>query len=772
MAKKIKNTFKKLRKYRGVILITLILISGAIAYSIWAGSSTTISIDTANGLPLTSYSCPDNPLYGSVTLSGSGSGEAPPGKIDQYSVSVDWGDGTIEEGLGTFISTSEPPEKQGPFTFTFITSSHTYSTNGLKTIKALVYHQESSGQDNPATAEISIELCVVPQYGTLNVIKHVVNDGGGTLSASNFTIHVTGATATPNIFSGSEAGTVVTVTADSQYSVNEDLISGYSAGYSTDCSGTISNNGTKTCTVTNTYIPQCTQNSDCDDGQYCNGVETCVDGSCAQGQAVGCSGNDISGIATCANNPDSNPFTWDFRDLFTSQCDENSDSCTSGNSTVISTCDVTQCTAECDDQHPCTDTICSDQNDCVGNDYLSYDDVANTCESGCACTDNPCGQPTISYNDPACTDCQSDSDCDSLDRDYCDGSLPKHDEGRCVNFSCQPEATSGQDCNDGLACNGVETCSAGQCVQAAPVDCVTNNILGISTCANNPDDNPLTWDFRDLFTSACQEPTGTCSTGNSTITHSCDMQCGAECASDNDCPATDCDNLDDCQGNDYYDYTDVSNSCISGCACKHNQCGVPTIYPNDTRCQAECQPTTEICGNQIDEDCNGSDLACAVNGGWSVWGECSATCGGGTQSRTCTNPPPSGGGDSCVGDLTQACNSQSCGGGSVATSTGGGGGSGGHLVRCGDGIREWEEQCDDGNVVDGDGCSSICRTEQVAGATIEIAPQEQGEVLGESTTLPETGKNPLPIMLLALIIGAGAITEIKKLSINPAPILK
>ena len=55
-----------------------------------------------------------------------------------------------------------------------------------------------------------------------------------------------------------------------------------------------------------------------------------------------------------------------------------------------------------------------------------------------------------------------------------------------------------------------------------------------------------------------------------------------------------------------------------------------------------------------------------VNGGWSAWGggTCSVSCGGGsqTQTRTCTNPAPSGGGASCVGSSTQtiSCNTQAC----------------------------------------------------------------------------------------------------------------
>ena len=34
----------------------------------------------------------------------------------------------------------------------------------------------------------------------------------------------------------------------------------------------------------------------------------------------------------------------------------------------------------------------------------------------------------------------------------------------------------------------------------------------------------------------------------------------------------------------------------------------------------------------------------------------------------------------------------------------------GSLDICGDGIRSAKEQCDDGNTVDGDGCSSDCKT--------------------------------------------------------------
>ena len=65
------------------------------------------------------------------------------------------------------------------------------------------------------------------------------------------------------------------------------------------------------------------------------------------------------------------------------------------------------------------------------------------------------------------------------------------------------------------------------------------------------------------------------------------------------------------------------------------------------------------------QSCN--TQCCPVNGGWSAWSSwsaCSVTCGGGTQTRTrtCTNPAPSCGGANCPGSSSesQACNMQPC----------------------------------------------------------------------------------------------------------------
>jgi len=58
-----------------------------------------------------------------------------------------------------------------------------------------------------------------------------------------------------------------------------------------------------------------------------------------------------------------------------------------------------------------------------------------------------------------------------------------------------------------------------------------------------------------------------------------------------------------------------------------------------------------------------------VDGGWSNWGACNATCGGGWQTRVCNNPVPSEEGANCTGPETGPCNTGTCS--SASSSTGG-----------------------------------------------------------------------------------------------------
>ncbi len=88
----------------------------------------------------------------------------------------------------------------------------------------------------------------------LIVIKHVINDNGGTAEADDFTLDAGGINDSPDNFAGAEApGVNVTLNAGA-YSATESGPVGYAASYSADCSGTIALGVTKTCTVTNDDI--------------------------------------------------------------------------------------------------------------------------------------------------------------------------------------------------------------------------------------------------------------------------------------------------------------------------------------------------------------------------------------------------------------------------------------------------------------------------------------------------------------------------------------
>jgi len=141
---------------------------------------------------------------------------------------------------------------------------------------------------------------------------------------------------------------------------------------------------------------------------------------------------------------------------------------------------------------------------------------------------------------------------------------------------------NGTACDDGLWCTVNDVCTNGQCGGASR-DCSSNNICGIATCFFNPDNINFTYDFRNPFTSVCDEEHDTCTTGNGTITHTCNKQiCGAECESDDDCPALNCSETfeDFCNGTKLVEFDDdkildnttVSNlsarSCnLSACEC-------------------------------------------------------------------------------------------------------------------------------------------------------------------------------------------------------------
>jgi YVTN family beta-propeller protein len=89
---------------------------------------------------------------------------------------------------------------------------------------------------------------------SLDVVKNVINNNVGTKNPSDFAIAVSGNSPSPNSFSGSSSGTAVTLKAGS-YKVTESVVSGYTASYSSGCSGIAKGGVPIKCTITNVFQP-------------------------------------------------------------------------------------------------------------------------------------------------------------------------------------------------------------------------------------------------------------------------------------------------------------------------------------------------------------------------------------------------------------------------------------------------------------------------------------------------------------------------------------
>uniref|UniRef100_A0A8C5X6K5 Hemicentin-1 n=1 Tax=Malurus cyaneus samueli TaxID=2593467 RepID=A0A8C5X6K5_9PASS len=102
-----------------------------------------------------------------------------------------------------------------------------------------------------------------------------------------------------------------------------------------------------------------------------------------------------------------------------------------------------------------------------------------------------------------------------------------------------------------------------------------------------------------------------------------------------------------------------SRTCNGGQARRHRSCDNPRPASGGRAC-AGADVQLQRCSTEL----------CPVDGNWGQWqswSQCSASCGGGEQTRVrlCSSPAPLNGGRPCPGDSSQIsrCNSQACPGG-------------------------------------------------------------------------------------------------------------
>lgn len=206
----------------------------------------------------------------------------------------------------------------------------------------------------------------------------------------------------------------------------------------------------------------CTSDAMCDDGNACNGVETC-DGACVPGEALAVD--------------DQNACTTDACNALTGVV-SHTDVAAAQN---VASCIQAQCDAKTgkvtlvelyDDKNKCTDDSCDPSTGPIHTD-INYKDrdpcTVDTCD--------PEAGPKHIVAD-GCTGCSDTYPCD--------------DGNPCTADSCQPDGTckfdalgSDTSCGDGNACNGDETCDpglTGNCLPGTPPTLDDGDVCTADTC--------------------------------------------------------------------------------------------------------------------------------------------------------------------------------------------------------------------------------------------------------------------------------------------------
>jgi hypothetical protein len=220
------------------------------------------------------------------------------------------------------------------------------------------------------------------------------------------------------------------------------------------CAGTVGDGDTDCSESCNEAADDCTaydpEGSSCDDGLYCTGVDTCASGACVSaGDPCGASIGDAD--ADCSESCDETTHLCTANDPEGSACDDGL------YCTLMETCAAGTCGGSPAD--PCAanlgdaDTDCSESCDEASDACTATDPDSSACDDGVfcngaeVCAAGACGG---SSGDP-CAASVGDADADCSESCH---------EG---NDACEANDPGGSVCDDGLACNGGDRCIAGSC---------------------------------------------------------------------------------------------------------------------------------------------------------------------------------------------------------------------------------------------------------------------------------------------------------------------
>jgi len=341
-----------------------------------------------------------------------------------------------------------------------------------------------------------------------------------------------------------------------------------------------------------------------------------------------------------------------------------SESCSTG------TCRITSCQSDWDD---CNST---DSDGCE-TDLRNTDNHCGSCNNSCGqnayCSSSTCncdadwGNCINGWSDGCETPLGTMSNCSTCGDD-CD------DDNPCTTDSCVSVGDGCSNtnntiaCNDGIYCNGTDTCSGGSCSQHSGDPCPGAD--GDGDCSETCNDVADDCSAADPNGSSCDDGaycngTDTCSGG------SCSQHTGDPCPGpdgDGDCSESCNDVADNCSAADPNDsacddgtYCNGTDTCSGGSCSQHSGDPCPGA-DGDADCSESCNETADNCsandpnGSACDDGtyCNGTD-----------------TCSGGSCSQHSGDPCPGADGDldcsETCDDVADNCNADDPNGSSCAT---------------------------------------------------------------------------------------------------------
>lgn len=274
----------------------------------------------------------------------------------------------------------------------------------------------------------------------------------------------------------------------------------------------------------------------------------------------------------------------------------------------------------CDDSNQCTADFCDEIKHCVNTPIIISSKEGSPGSSACRDgQDNDCDGFT-DLADSDCRECDNDLQC-------------AKDANPCMNYSCNTSRIcvsspkiDGMLCNDGSACNGMETCQAGKCQPGVPVKCEDNNVCTIDGC-----DESLQGKCVYTAVQGCK---------------SC--AAASDCNDGNDCTA------DACTAGKCYNTVKADNTaCEDGAFCTVNKkClgGACVGTPRDCSAFAdkcndfECDEQYDVCKKKPKANGTACDNGLYCDGYESCWG---GACQSGTPAVCNDN-------DSCTQDICDA----------------------------------------------------------------------------------------------------------------------